>query len=106
MVVDHRRVRPSLTRIEIGYDRIGHADAELLDRLMRGLKPPTEPIRALPQGLVVRESTDFSAVDSDVVAAALAYIAAHSHRRIDPDDVQISPPGSQLIHHSKIAVLT
>jgi LacI family transcriptional regulator len=79
--------RPSLTSIEIGYDRIGYAAAELLDRLMRGLEPPTEPIRVPPQGLVVRESTDFFAVDDDVVAAALAYIASHSHRHIGPDDV-------------------
>jgi LacI family transcriptional regulator len=79
--------RPSLTSIEIGYDRIGYAAAELLDRLMRGLEPPTEPIRIPPRGLVVRESTDFFAVDNTLVAAALAYIASHSHRRIGPDDV-------------------
>jgi LacI family transcriptional regulator len=81
------RPRPSLTSVEIGYDRIGHAAAELLDRLMDGEPPPDGPIRVAPHGLVVRESTDFFAVDDDVVAAALAYIAAHSHRRIGPDDV-------------------
>lgn len=78
---------PSLTSIEIGYDQIGYAAAELLDRLMQGLEPPTEPLRVSPRGLVVRESTDFFAVDNDLVAAALAYIASHSHRRIGPDDV-------------------
>ena len=79
--------RPSLTSVEIGYDRIGYAAAELLDRLMAGAAPPAEPIRLAPHGLVVRESTDFFAVEDDVVAAALAYIAANSHRRIGPDDV-------------------
>lgn len=79
--------RPSLTSIEIGYDRIGYAAAELLDRLMQGLEPPAEPIRIPPRGLVVRESTDFFAVDNALVAAALSYIAAHSHRRISPEDV-------------------
>ena len=79
--------RPSLTSIEIGYDRIGYAAAELLDRLMDGEAPPAEPIRIVPQGVVVRESTDFFAVDDAVVAAALAFIASHSHRRIGPDDV-------------------
>ncbi len=81
------RPSPSLTSVEIGYDRIGHAAAGLLDRLMDGAEPPAEPVRITPQGLVVRESTDFFAVEDDVVAAALAYIAAHSHRRIGPDDV-------------------
>ena len=81
------RPRPSLTSIEIGYDRIGYAAAELLDRLMDGSRPPAGPIRVAPHGLVVRESTDFFAVENEVVASALAYIAAHSHRRIGPDDV-------------------
>ena len=79
--------RPSLTSIEIGYDRIGYAAAELLGRLMGGQPPPANPIRLAPHGLVVRESTDFFAVDNELVAAALAYIAAHSHRHIGPDDV-------------------
>ena len=79
--------RPSLTSVEIGYDRIGYRAAELLDRLMNGHEPPPEPIRLAPRGLVVRESTDFFAVDDPAVAAALAYIAAHSHRRIGPTDV-------------------
>jgi LacI family transcriptional regulator len=54
---------------------------------MAGQPPPPEPLRLAPHGLVVRESTDFFAVEHPVVAAALAYIAAHSHRRIGPDDV-------------------
>lgn len=79
--------RPSLTSIEIGYDRIGYAAAELLDRLMDGHAPPAQPIRLAPHGLVVRESTDFFAVDNATVAAALAFVSANSHRRIGPDDV-------------------
>jgi LacI family transcriptional regulator len=79
--------RPSLTSIEIGYDRVGYAAAELLDRLMSGRAAPADPVRLAPHGLVVRESTDFCAVDNPTVAAALAYIAAHAHRRIGPTDV-------------------
>jgi LacI family transcriptional regulator len=79
--------RPSLTSIEIGYSRIGYAAAELLDRMMSGEAPPTEPIRIAPEGMVVRESTDFFAVDNDLVASALSFIAAHSHRPIGPNDV-------------------
>lgn len=79
--------RPSLTSVEIGYDRIGYAAAELLDRLMAGQPAPASPIRLPPRGLMVRESTDFFAVDDSTVAAALAFISANSHRRIGPDDV-------------------
>ena len=79
--------RPSLTSVEIGYERIGYEAAALLDRLMGGEEPPAGPVRVAPQGLVVRESTDFFAVDHAVVAAALTFIAANSHRRIGPRDV-------------------
>jgi LacI family transcriptional regulator len=54
---------------------------------MAGHPPPAAPIRLAPHGLVVRESTDFFAVKNPVVAAALAFISANSHRRIGPGDV-------------------
>jgi LacI family transcriptional regulator len=78
---------PTLTSVEIGYERIGHAAAHLLDTLMNGVTPPVEALEIAPLGLVVRESTDFFAVDSELVAAALAFIAAHCHQRIGPDEV-------------------
>ncbi|CAN5600421.1 hypothetical protein BH11PLA2_BH11PLA2_20520 [soil metagenome] len=79
--------RPSLTSMEMGYERIGFEAARLLDRLMDGEPPPVESILLPPQGLVVRESTDFFAVDDKLVAASLVFISANSHRRIGPDDV-------------------
>ena len=80
--------RPSLTSVELGYDRIGYEAARMLDRLMDGDAPPTEPILLPPQGLVVRESTDFFAIDDPVMSAALEFIAANSQRhQIGADDV-------------------
>lgn len=79
--------RPSLTSVEIGYDRIGYAAAELLARLMAGHAAPAAPLRLAPHGLLVRESTDFFAVEDPTVAAALTFISANSHRRIGPNDV-------------------
>lgn len=40
-----------------------------------------------PQGVVARESTDFFAVEDELVAAALTFIASNSHRRIGQDEV-------------------
>jgi LacI family transcriptional regulator len=40
-----------------------------------------------PKGLVVRESTDFYAVDDELVARALAFIAANSHLKIGQSQV-------------------
>ncbi len=78
--------RPSLTSIEVGYERVGYEAARLLDRLMDG-EPPPEPIQLPPEGLVVRDSTDFFAVEDELVASALQFVSANSHRRIGPDDV-------------------
>ena len=69
--------RPSLTSVELGNKRIGYEAARLLHRLMDGEAPPSEPILLPPQGLVVRESTDFRAVDDQLVASALTFISAN-----------------------------
>jgi LacI family transcriptional regulator len=73
--------------MEFGYERIGYESAKLLAGLMDGGKPPTKPIWLSPQGLVVRESTDFFAVKDSLVATALEFISKNSHRRIGQDDV-------------------
>jgi len=80
-------LRPTLSSVELGYERIGYEAAKLLDRLMNGEPPPTEPILIPPRGLVVRESTDFFAVDDALITAALKFIATNCHRDIGQDDV-------------------
>lgn len=80
-------LRPTLSSVEVGFRRIGYEAARLLDRLMDGSAPPAGPILLPPQGLIVRESTDFFAVDDASVSAALRFIAAQSHLAIGPDDV-------------------
>lgn len=92
--------RPTLTSIEPDYKRVGYQAAALLDRLMaekakrRTRKSgksnqPTAPehIFSPPQGLVVRESTDFFTSDNPEIAQAQAFIAANSHRPIRVGDV-------------------
>lgn len=80
-------LRPTLTSVEVGYERIGEEAAKLLDELMSGGSPHSEPRLIPPIGLVVRESTDFFAVEDELVGAALRFIAANSHLRIGQDDV-------------------
>ncbi len=86
--------RPSLSSMELGYERIGYEAARLLNRLMnekengkqkKGAAP--EHILLPPQALVVRESTDFFAVEDELVASALEFIAAQSHKPIGPHEV-------------------
>ncbi|MDX1565133.1 MAG: substrate-binding domain-containing protein [Phycisphaeraceae bacterium] len=78
---------PSLTSMELGLKRIGHEASVLLGNLMEGEPVPTKPLLLPPVGLIVRESTDFYAVDDETVGAALRFIADQSHRPIGPDQV-------------------
>jgi LacI family transcriptional regulator len=90
--------RPSLSSVELGFERIGYEAARFLDRLMdekeqgqeqrQGATP--EHILLPPQGLVVRESTDFYAVDDQLLASALEFISANCHRDIGPADVAMA----------------
>ncbi|MCR9117861.1 MAG: substrate-binding domain-containing protein [bacterium] len=86
---------PSLTSVERGYHRVGYEAAKLLASLMnapksRGKTGSVEPPRHIfvpPEGLVIRESTDFYAVNDELVAQALLFISANSHKQIGQDDV-------------------
>jgi len=88
-------LRPTLTSVEVGYERIGYEAARLLDRLMdekenrkgKTERKPPEHILLPPEGLMVRESTDFVAVDDPLIAAALEFIAANCHLKIGQNDV-------------------
>jgi LacI family transcriptional regulator len=79
--------RPSLTSMEVGFERVGYEAARMLHQLMEGRTAPKAPVYIPLTGLVVRESTDFYSVDDEQVAMALQFIAANSHRRIGPNEV-------------------
>lgn len=80
-------LRPTLTSMDAGYDRIGYEAARLLDHLMGGGALPVGPILQPAKSLVVRESTDFYAINDELIASALAFIAAKSHLAIGPSEV-------------------
>jgi len=93
--------RPSLSSVELGYERIGYEAAQLLHGLMeaqqsrrgRGGRKQSESsaeaeqIFLPPRGLVIRESTDFVVPDDELVAAALQFICENAHRPISRDEV-------------------
>ena len=86
---------PSLSSMELGFEKIGYEAAKLLDKMMnekdarRRSKTNQSPQHTLlpPRRIVVRESTDFYAVDDTIVASALHFISEQSHRPIGPNDV-------------------
>ena len=78
---------PSLSAIDMGYERVGYEAAALLDRLMAG-KPASKMVRLIePKTLIIRRSTDSYVVDDPRVRQALLFISEHSHEDIWVDDV-------------------
>ncbi len=78
---------PSLTSIDLGYEKVGYHAAKLLDKLMRGGNPPAEPLLIQPAALMPRHSTDLQVVEDRTIAAALRFISDNIHNRISVDDV-------------------
>jgi LacI family transcriptional regulator len=81
-------MRPALTSIEQGYERVGYRASKALDQLMHGAPCPKRPILIKPVGLVPRRSTEGFAVNDPILSGALRFIAEHSHERIGVDDLR------------------
>ena len=86
---------PSITSVNIGFNRVGYQAAKLLDQLMHERRNRTKKkttasppqILVQPTGIVVRESSDIYNVSDELVAMALKYISSNIDRRIGPEDV-------------------
>ena len=64
-----------LSCIPLQGEKHGYAAAALLQKLMDGERPPKSPVLVQPGGIVVRESTDWTAAADPLVAKALALVA-------------------------------
>jgi len=80
-------IEPTLTSIDLAFERIGYLAAKVLDDLMAGRPPPKRPILVEPGGLVVRQSSDAFVVRDPLVARALRFMSDHAHERIGVRDV-------------------
>lgn len=74
-------VRPSISALQIPAGQIGYEAAKLLDRLMSGCKPPTEPVLLPPEHrVIVRESTLPPASSDREVHAVVDLMRRHLSR--------------------------
>jgi LacI family transcriptional regulator len=78
---------PSLTSIDVQFEEIGYQAARMLDRLMDGGPKPEERLLVPPVGVSARQSTNCLAVDDEIVAAALHFLVANSHRELAIPDI-------------------
>lgn len=105
--------RPSISSLELPNAKIGYEAARLLDELLdeknkrgtnqkRARTDHSEPKTILlpPVGVVPRHSTDFFAVDDDVVREALTYIQSNLSRAIVIDDI------AEHVHVSRATLTT
>jgi LacI family transcriptional regulator len=76
-----------ITSVESSREELAYRGAELLDRLMQGESPPSEPLLIPPGGLVLRQSSDILAIDHPEVAKALSFVWKYHGQRIGVDDV-------------------
>lgn len=84
------RPAPSLSSLEVPYEKQGYEAARMLDELIdakqnKNQSPFAKPklIQLQPAGIVARHSTDFFAVEDEIVSNALRFIATHLDKKLD-----------------------
>ncbi|MFP4053925.1 MAG: substrate-binding domain-containing protein [Phycisphaerae bacterium] len=82
-----RLVRPSLSSIHTHTRRIGYTAARLLDDLLAGQAPPSEPIEVGPLSVSERLSSDAYAVSDPLLADALRWIRQNVRENLKVEDV-------------------
>lgn len=73
---------PGITRLDCNYERIGYEAAALLERMIADPQMPAQQLHIKPRGMIIRESTDYFAVDDEMVAEALQFICAHMRENL------------------------
>lgn len=76
-----------ISSVDLGEEEIAQNAAQLLDRVMKGRKMPTQPIVIAPRGIVTRSSTDFLAVASPLLRRAVDFIGANLRRPFSLEQV-------------------
>jgi len=78
---------PPLSSVEHNTREIGFQAATLLERMMKGEKPPPGPILVNPLGVETRLSSDVTAIRDAEVALAVKFIRKNAQRGISVSDV-------------------
>jgi len=88
---------PALSSVIINDELRGYQAAAVLDAMMRGEAPSSEPIYIEPGGVMCRASTDILAIDDHLIAQALKFIRDHACEGIDVSDVVRHVPLSRSV---------
>jgi LacI family transcriptional regulator len=80
-------MKTPISSVDTNLESVGYRGAALLDELMNGGRPPKEPVRIQPAGLIARKSSDILAVNHDGIARSLRHMWEHFHEPIGVDDL-------------------
>jgi LacI family transcriptional regulator len=104
MAVD--AMQTPISSVDTNLELVGYRGAALLDDLMRGKKPPLDPIRIPPVGLITRKSSDLIAVAHPGVARSLRFLLEHCHEPIGVDDMaRAAAMSRRALHNAFLAHL-
>jgi len=76
-----------ISGVQVAARQIGHRAAELLDRLMRGERPPRSDLLVPPLGVITRQSTDTLATPDPALVKAMSFIRTGAAQGIRVTDV-------------------
>jgi LacI family transcriptional regulator len=74
--------QPTLSSVAGPLPAVGFEAGRVLDRMMNGAPPPARPVEFPPVGVVIRQSSDPTAVSDPGVSAALRFIRDHAAERV------------------------
>ena len=76
-----------MSGIRPASEQIGHEAARLLDKLMRGGKPPKQPVFFPPSKIITRHSTDTLAIHDATMVKALNFIRQNANKPLQVFEV-------------------
>lgn len=80
-------VRPTLSSIDSGGERVGFDAGQMLDALLAGKRIAKRLVLVAPTGVVTRHSTDVLSIEDEVVAQAAKFIREHASEPVGVQDV-------------------
>jgi LacI family transcriptional regulator len=83
---------PPLSSLPTQPEKLGYEAVRLLDRMLHGAKPPSEPILVPGRRVVVRQSSDIIAIDDRETVAAVRFIRNHAHEPVTIKDMLRAVP--------------
>jgi LacI family transcriptional regulator len=88
---------PPLSSVCPNHEEVGYQGAALLDRMMAGEPAPKQRILLQPRMIVVRQSTDVSAIEDPAISQALRLIREHACNGLQVREVAEHVPLSRSV---------